>query len=375
MPSPDLRTYSDLVLFDRGPSELVDRALSDAATKLPGARFADGSVEVVLTEAQALVVSEIAYAINRVPGGVMDVLLRLYGVERDLGAAPTATVTFALANTLGHTIPAGTVVRLAVGVGQTLDFTTDAEVTAAPGQASVDAAVTGVSNTDAANGIAAGTALELVSSLPYVDAVTLAVAVAAGADPETEESWRSRGVQRFSRLVTTLVHPEHFTAYALENPLVYRALTLDDYDPGQAGDPGDHPGHVTVAVLGQGAALISAGDKETLRAEMDDLAQVNLAVHVIDPTITDVDVSLTVKALPGYTSQQVQDAVEAELAAYLSPDAWPWGDTVRRNEQIALADRAAGVDYVETLTTPAADVALAGAAPLARLGVATVAVT
>jgi uncharacterized phage protein gp47/JayE len=374
LPSPDLRAYHELTLYDRQPSELVDRAVSDAVVKLPAWQPRDGNTEMVMIEALALVVAELAYAINRVPGAVMDVLLRLYEIERGLGSPATATVTFELANTLGHTIPAGTTVRLDLGGGETLDFTTDAEVLVAVGVASVDVAVTAVSNTADANGTAAGTVLDMVSAVPFVNRALLATAVAAGADPETEESWRNRGIQRFSRLVSTLVKPAHFTADALEFEQVFRATTLDQYDPGQVGSPGDHAGHVTVAVLGSGGALVSAADKTMIEADLDAKAQANLAVHVADPTITDVDVSVTVKALPGYTVAQVQEAVGAALGSYLAPDTWAWGTTVRRNELIALIDQAAGVDYVDTLTTPAGDVALAGHAPLARLGAATVTV-
>jgi hypothetical protein len=93
-------------------------------------------------------------------------------------------------------------------------------------------------------------------------------------------------------------------------------------------------------------------------------AQANLAVVVIDPTITSVTVTATVHPLTGYDSATVQANVGAALAAYLNPDTWSWSGTVRRNKLIQVIEDAAGVDYLTSLTAPAADVTLTGVAPL-----------
>jgi hypothetical protein len=143
----------------------------------------------------------------------------------------------------------------------------------------------------------------------------------------------------------------------------------------RAGGSGIRAGYVSVAVLGQGGVRLSAAAKADIQTRLDPRAQANLAVQVIDPAITAVDVAVTVKALDGYDSATVITNVTALLDDYLSPDTWGWAATVRRNELIALVDRAEGVDYVITLDTPAGDVTLTGAAPLADLGTVTVTVT
>lgn len=376
MTSPDLRGYHDLLLFDRLPADLVERALEDAAVKMPDWVPRAGNTEVVLIEALALIVAEHVYALNRMPGAITEILIRLFGIERAQGVAPTATVTFALADTMGHTIPINTRVRL--GLDETVDpveFTTDVEAVAAAGSGSVNVPVTATRATGDANGTPAGTSLEMVSAIAYVDAVTLATSVTAGSDPEDEVSWRDRATETFSRLVSTLVLPQHFTSAALDSPAVHRATTLDNYDPGQLGAPGDHPGHVTVAVAGSGGALLAAADKTTLEGDLEAKALANLDVHIIDPTITTVAVDVTVVRRAGYTDQQVVDAVTAALDAYLDPDTWDWAGTVWRNELIVIIDQAQGVDRVVTLTAPAADVALAGVAALADTDAASITVT
>src|SRR3954451_10720454 len=112
MPSPDLSQYNPLILLDKAPSDLVARALTDAAVKLPGWTPREGNTEMALLEVMALTVSEDIFAINPLPDAVLDVLIRLFGIPRILGTPATGTATFTLSDNLGHTIPAGTRVRL-----------------------------------------------------------------------------------------------------------------------------------------------------------------------------------------------------------------------------------------------------------------------
>lgn len=375
MPSPDLRAYSSLTLYDADPRALVDRAITDALVKFPDWTPREGNTEVALVEALALEVSEAVFAINRLPDAVVEVLMRLFGITRNLGAKPTVTATFTVSDNLGHVIPAGTRVRLPVGTDY-VDFTTDAAIAVAPGATTGVANLTSVTNTAEANGTAAGTPLVLVDAVAYVETVVTATPVGAGADPETAESWRSRAVTVFASLSSTLVLPGDFTAAALQWPTVYRATTLDRWDPTLSGGAGGTAnGHVTVAVLGAGNALLSAPDKANLLANLDARAYGALVIHVVDPTITNVNVTATVKALASASPATVQADAIAAVQAYLSPSAWEWAGTVRVNELIALLDGVAGVDYVVSVTAPAADVALAGAAPLANAGVVTITVT
>lgn len=374
MPSPDLTGYVDLAIYDLEPSTIVDRALLDAATKLPGWVPREGNTEVVLIEALALEVAELVYAINRVPAAVATILLRLFDVERSEGTPPVAEATFTLSDNAGHTVPAGTIVRLDLGgeLGP-VTFTTDVDLVVAPGNVSGDVAITGTTNTDEANATAIGTPLDLVSSVFFVDAVELAAVVSSGTNPEDATAFLDRGIARLARLTTTLVLPEHFTAAALEEVDVARATTIDLYD-GTGTPAGTDAGHVTTAVVGDAGALLSGGRKTEIEATLEALASADLDVHVIDPTITAQDVDVTVMRLAGYTDGEVEQNISDALEAYLSPDTWEWAGTIRRNELIALIDAAAGVDYVEALADPAADVVLAGAAPLADLGALTVTV-
>jgi uncharacterized phage protein gp47/JayE len=372
MASPDLRDYVDLTLDERTVQELFEEALAAAQAKLPGWVPREGQTAVVLLESQSLLVWELAAAINRTPGAVADILFQFYGVTRDTGTAPTVDVTFTLSDTAGHTVPAGTRLRLTLGTGETIAFTTDTDllVPAGTDQGTVQATAT-VATSDA-NGTAAGTPVEVLDAILFVESAVTADVVSGGTDPETTGEWRDRAAQVLSRLVNTLVLPSHFTAAVLEDPRVHRATTVDNYDPGQAGAPGDHAGHVTTYVLAENGVFLSQAVKDELFDVLDPKALANLAIHVADPTITAVDVTATVVHKPGHDAATVEQAVADALTAYLDPDSWPWAATVRRNELIALIDGVEGVDYVDTLSAPAGDVALPGVANLATAGLLTI---
>jgi uncharacterized phage protein gp47/JayE len=372
--SPDLRSYVDLTLDDRTPQELFDEAIAAAATKLPGWNPREGHTAVVLIEALALVIWELIATLNRVPGAVADILFQLYGVTRDTGTAPAVDVTFTLSDTAGHTVPAGTRLRLTLGNGETVEFATDASLIVAAGASSGTVASTGETPTTEANGTAAGTAITVLDAIAFVESAATASEVAGGTDPETTDEWRDRASQVLARLVNTLVLPGHFTAAVLEDTRVYRATSVDNYDPGQVGNPGDHPGHLTTYVLGSDGALLTAAIKDELFGVLDPKALANLAIHVADPTITPVDVTVTVVHKAGHDPATVEQAVTDALTAYLNPETWPWAATVRRNELIALIDGVTGVDYVDTLDAPAGDVALPGVANLADAGTLTITV-
>lgn len=359
MPSPDITPYVDLTLFDKDPQDLVDQAVEDALVTLPDWEPAEGNTEMVVLEGEALIGAEVIYAINRLPGATVEILLALYGVLRDAGSPPTVELRFELSDDLGHTIDAGTTVRLPLGGDlEVMDFTTDADLVVANGDTEGVVMATGSRNSIDANGIAAETEYELQDAVPYVDRVMGNTDVNAGAEPETGEDFLDRGVQVLRRLVNTLVLPEHFTAEALLNPLVVRATTLDNFDVTVGGGsvPGDHPGHVTVLVAGAAGAALDPGDVADLDADLEAKSMANLAVHVAGPTVTNVAVTAEVIRLAGYLDAEVEANVGAALQAYLDPDTWEWGRDVYRNELISVIDQVEGVDRVVSVTAPAADV-------------------
>jgi uncharacterized phage protein gp47/JayE len=369
--SPDFTPYVDLTLYDKDATDIVEAAQATLQARIPDWVPSSTNIEVMLLEAMAIEVAETIFSVNRLPVTMIRALLALYGVEQDPGAPPTVTLTFTAVDTDGYAIPAGTEVALLTSSNTYISFFTDAEAVIGQGSSTQNVAATATEYTNIANGTPIGTSCELIDAITGIDAVETATIVSGGTLPESVDAWTERGVQRLQRLVDTLVIPEHFTSAALEDTNVYRANTIDNYDPGTGPNPGDNPGHVTVVVYGDGAALTTP-QKNALLADLEVRCNANLVVHVIDPTVTTQAVTASIKVKTGYVSGTVIAAVQARLNEYLSPTTWPWAGTIRRNELISVIDQVEGVDYVSAITVPAADVTLTAGSTLADAGTLTI---
>jgi len=374
MASPDVADYVGLELLDLDAQQLVEQALADAAVTWPDWTPREGNTEVVLLELLAAMAEEEVYALNRIGDGIVERLLLLMGIARDLGASAAATVTFTAGDDAGYTVPAGTIVRLTTAGAEDLDLATDTELVIAPGQTTGTVAATATVPGTAGNAIPLGTDLEVLDSITGIESAELATATAGGRAPEDSAAYLTRATPRLSTFTTTLVRPQDVEAYVVSAyPAIVRVKTLDRYNPA-GGAVGEDDGYVAVAVAAAGGADLSGPDKDALEVDLADRMHAGLQVNVIDTDLTTVAVDVTVLALPGADPAEVEDNVIAALAAYLNPDTWDWSTVVRRNELIARADTAAGVDTVLAVTTPAADLILSGAAPLATAGVITVTV-
>lgn len=370
--SPDLVPPVDLTFYDRTPEEIRTLGITFLQQLIPGVTMREGLTEVALLDAFALQFSEEIYAINRVPDAVLDSVFRLMGIERDPGAASTVDITFTLADDDGHTVPAGTRVQLNLQTGGVV-FALDEDAVAAPTETQATVSATATTFGAAANGIDAGTPMSLIDAVFYVDSAETDTEVANGREPEDQAAWELRAVQRLLRLTDVLVTAPQFTAAALEHAPIHRAFTIASYD-GAGGPPYTNGGHVTIVVRGP-SGNVSAPDKAALLADLEDRVVAGVVIHLIDATITNVNVTVAVAVKAGYADADVVASVEAALDAYLDPATWPWSATVRRNELIALIDGVAGVDWVDDPVTPASDVALAGDGPLANAGTIDITVT
>lgn len=371
MSSPDLQPFVDLTLDDRDPGDLVDTALAAMATVIPGLTLREGFTESAVLEAQAAMDAEIIYAVNRLPFAVMEGVTNLFGVVRDAGSPPVATVLFTAADSVGHIIPAGTRLALQVGADDTdaVIFATDAPCQILAGGTVGTVTVTGVEFGSAGDGFNAlpgdQTPLALIDSLAYIDSAVLVGAVSGGRDAEDDPTFYTRAAQRFARLSSALVTPAQFTAAALEQPYVYRCLALDN--TAGSGTVGASPGHITLAILGPDGQYPTSANVAALLALLQSQAASMLTVHLIGPVVTVVGSGATVHLLPGADPVVVRQALSDAWFAYASPLTWPWAPTIRRNEVIALFSAVPGVDYVVDVQQTQ-DVTLPGPAPLPQAG-------
>lgn len=374
--APDLSSYVDLRIYDKDPTDILLSAIEDLKSRMPDWVPREDNTEVMLLEALAVEVADSVFAINRLPSAIMLALMRLYGIDRDPGEFARVSVEFEVVNGMGYLIPARTRLLLPPqqGFGQVVFETTNAlNITEGNKKGIVGAVATTI--TDAANGAPSGTRLDVLDSSYFVNRVVTVTEVAGGRTPESDKQWFDRGVQRFGRLTDTLVVPRHFELAAMERPEVNRARALDNFnaDAG-SGVPGDHPGHLTMALYGDSSAL-NAIEKQIVLDSFIDRKFAPLILHSVDPVVTVVNVNMRVKPNPGYANDRVVDAVIFAMRDWMNTDKWPWKRTVYTNEIIGLVSELPEVDYVVQLVEPAANVQLQGAAPLASLGTISVQLT
>jgi hypothetical protein len=367
--SPDVSQYANTTLFNLDPVGLTNQAILNGQIAFPGWKPVETNTELVLIESLSLIIAELGYIANRLPGFTVSTLLQLFGIAQGVGLPATATVTFNLTNAYGADIPAGTEVQLVLP-GQVIIFTTDSDSPVTSGTTSVTVDVTAQTNSSAPNTAAVGTPLTPLTQLWFVNSVVLATTPEGGTDPETNQAWLSRGITTLQGLNSTLVLAPQFATFALDNG-AFRAYTEDNYDATTASVA---EGVISTAVYGENGSPLTSDQLVAISTAMNAQTQANLAARVVNATVTTVPVTCTVMAVAGQDPTALQAAVVAAIEAWLSTDTWGWSATVRYNKLINVIEVVPGVDYVVSIATPNTDVTLTGFGPLAEAGTVTVTV-
>lgn len=360
-------SYLGLNIDDRDAQAIFDAALARFLELAPDARPRNGSVETMLLEAFATAATDVIYALNRLPSAAVEGILALYDVPRFAGSPAQGIVTLTLDGTRTLTVEAGQ--RLSdPTTGLTLVVAT---TTTGTSVTSLAVPCETEDSTGTGNAITAGSPIDLLDSIPYVTAAEVTTAFTGGADAESDTAYIDRAATVLARVTSSLVLPSHFTAYLLQDARVTRATAIDLYQPG--GTAGSDLGYLTTYTYGRGAQLTSTV-REELRAAMQAISSAMVTVYVEEATLVTQAITLEVHALPGYSTSEVSASVEAALAAWMSPESWPWGRDILTTEIIDIAADVTGVDYVTSVTTPSATVTISDN-ELAQAGTITVTVT
>lgn len=338
----------------RGPGDLAVDAIAGLKARLPNWIPRNGAPEVILLEALAEVVAGVVSGADVILGGVVEsVLDRLYGVPRLPGAGASGTLLVSFDSPVTTTIPLGTRFLLQES-GIELASTADVSVT---GATSASVPVASPVSTSVPNGLGSDALVDVLDWVPNAVSVAISGVLSGGAEPEGDEGYVTRAANRLARVSSSLVVPGHFVAYVLEDGRASNAACVPAWDGVSIGTAGEDGGHVTVVTFGQGAVL-SPTVRGELAEEMQAITAAGVTVHVVDASVTTVAVTATVKALDGWSATDVRTSVQAALRAHLDPTTWTWGDPVRTTTLIAVLAGADGVDYVGSLTAPAADVTI-----------------
>lgn len=359
----------ELTPDDRDPQATFDAMLATVQAALPTWDARNGALETVLLEAFATGAADVIYALNRLPGRIEEDILALYDVARYAGARATGNAVITWDTSRTATVTAG--LRFAVPDSDIeLEVTTTTTGTGSTLTVPVRATAPG----SEPNGIASGAALDVLDAIPFAVSVALSGTLTGGADPETDAAYIERASTRLARVTSSLVVPDHFTAYALENPAVKRAKVYDLWDGVTPLSTSDL-GYVTVAVYGS-QAQVASGTRDTIETEMGERAASMITPVVIGATLTTINIAATVVALAGYDTNEVRDACEAAVRAYVNTDRWPWDGSLVDTQIIDVLADVPGVDYVSSGTvTPSGTTTITTPAGLATAGTVTITVT
>lgn len=314
------------------------------------------------------------------------------GVEAIPAAGATATTTWTMTDSAGHTIPEGTQVQIAEG-DDLYAFATTQEVSVPNGSSATSAGgvtIRALVEGEIANGLTADPTL--IDALPFVDSIDLVTTTSGGADAEDPDDYLDRLKDEFELLSKVLILPADVAIAARRVAGVARATVVDGYNPDD--DTTGNEKMVTVFAIDEDGANVSAGVKTAIVAELEPRREVGFIFNVDDPTRTTVKVSTTVTSFDGVDATGLQTAIVSVLTDYLSASNWgldPFDDdpgiwlnqtVVYRNELISLVDQVDGVDRVVSLTLAeqsgslgTSDVTLAGVAALPAPGTLTVTVS
>lgn len=232
MPSPDFSPYIDLTLYDKDPGSIYLDAITYAQdVALPEFNPRVGSVEEALLQAVSYATSQLVGTVNRIPNGLMEGILNLYGFERQQSISARVTILVEIMSTTSDTtIPTGALFSystLVDGVQETYFFSLveDIVITAGntTGTGECECLLVGVIPT-----IPAGEVFAPVTGAVGVLSAESYGTMTQGEDEETDISYFQRGAaflaSRSESLATSTQMQNYLGVYAQE---IQRAYVSD----------------------------------------------------------------------------------------------------------------------------------------------------
>ena len=214
MASVDFSRYIDLTIDDKGPEEIYEEAVEYGRNTLPELNLRSGTLEDALMQSFAYIGSETIGAINRLPDGLMEGILRLHGLDRLEATFSTVDAEFTLAD-LGGSVPSGTVVIFNYDDGQTSEqyaFESTEDLVAGPASYTVQGTVQSLTAGVIPN-IPVGTNLVISEPSSTILSCASTGSLVQGGTEETTDEYLARGttyLQSLSRVLTTAQQVQNF---------------------------------------------------------------------------------------------------------------------------------------------------------------------
>jgi hypothetical protein len=112
----------------------------------------------------------------------------------------------------------------------------------------------------------------------------------------------------------------------------------------------ENPGNVAVFTYGLNTFLTST-EKETILLDITDRSVAGLSFNVLDANLLTMELVASIVLDPSFVQATLQENIENNIVAYLSPAEFPFtDDRVRKTRLISLISNIPGVIYVESLS-------------------------
>lgn len=231
MASPDFREYVDLTINDVQPLDIYNASIEYAKVALPEFAPRSGTVEDAMLQAMSYVAGLMTGAINRLPNGLMEGILRLMGFDRDEETFATGSIVLTTIDDTGVTIPAG----FQVSYTEVTDTETIQHVfeTSESAQILLGQTVSGPIPVVAVEAgekpvISDGDTLLILSASNKVLGCTFSGTLSQGIAGESDDSYFARGATYLSSLSSCLTTAPQMDKYVLNAFRdVFRSNTYD----------------------------------------------------------------------------------------------------------------------------------------------------
>lgn len=183
--------------------------------------------------------------------------------------------------------------------------------------------------------LAAGTTLQVLTAIRQVGTAVLHSDLDGGYNAETDSAFFTRSSATLGRMTSALVTPEQVVSFIATEPALqfaYRVAAVDGVTDqrvdGQAGV-------ILIYAAPIGADVdnyLSESQLLEIFASVNPFAHQALEIDVTPFGLAKISVTADVVARDGFTSAEVESAINTSLSEYFNPDTWDLSSTIHNSE-------------------------------------------
>lgn len=347
----DFSRYVNLTIHDVDPGQMYRQMIEVARTVMPELNLRRGTLEDAMLQSVAYAGSIATNAINRVPDGLMEGLVGLFGYERNIGSRAVATATVVMYGTSGAAIPLGTEFRyryVDTVTGTQRDYlfvaSEDSIITAgSPPSGTISLTCSTFGEIPApTNGTTTLTPLSVDTDINTVTFATFT----NGTNPLTNQEYLDSARTYLQSISTTFVTAKQLESAVLANfPYVSRCKVYDLMDgdsdrgvitftPNTAlnASSSSYKGYTSIFVYGFDGPLSNTQltEIQSFAAERTmaglDISVFNFQTVTLAESLTKSSNGVYVVASydSSYDSSVVESEIQQSIAEFLSPQSYPY---------------------------------------------------